>query len=279
MRKVASRLEALEERYKDLPPKERAGKINQEMLNDFCVKEREIKNWKRIVNLAKQHEALKCPENLPPPTHLREIARLPDEKQKEIIEKVQKENLTAKQTEVLVKEILGEITKPDPIPEDEYNIIYADPPWQYDVNFLSASPNAHYLTMSREEISNLKIPMADNSILFLWATNPLLPVALEVMKAWGFTYKTNVVWVKDHIGLGFYVRGQHELLLIGVKGKTSPPEEANRVSSVIMAASNGHSVKPQEAYQLIERMYPNSKFLELFARKKRAGWTSWGNQA
>jgi len=279
MQKVANRLQVLEERYKNLSVKERARKINDEMLNVFCVGEREIQNWKRIVTLAKQHDEHMFVEKSEFPSHLREIARLPEENQKEAIEKVEHEKLTVKQTSLLVNAILNEGKKPEPIPEGTFNVIYADPPWQYDVNFLSASPDSHYSTMKTEDICKMVIPSTDNAILFLWATNPMLEDALRVMKAWGFNYKTNIVWVKDKIGLGFYVRGQHELLLIGTKEKTQPPEESRRISSVLVAPSNGHSVKPEVAYGLIEQMYPDAHYLELFARNKREGWTSWGNEA
>lgn len=281
MRKVSNRLIELEERYKELKPKARATEINKQLLADFCFGEREIQRWKRIVHLATAHADLKVAEDLPPPTHLREIARLPETKQEEVIAEVRSKNLTVQQTIQLVKEKIDEaFPQPEakPLPSGLFNVIYADPPWQYDVNFLAASPDSHYQTMPTNEISALKLPVNEDSVLFLWATNPLLEDALRVMKAWGFTYKTNIVWVKDKFGLGFYVRGQHELLLIGIKGKMSPPEECRRVSSVLVAPSNGHSVKPQEAYELIERMYPNSQFLELFARQNRVGWQSWGNE-
>jgi N6-adenosine-specific RNA methylase IME4 len=274
MRKVANRLEVLEERYKDLPHQERAKKINEEMMETFCVGEREIKRWKTIVKVATKGDHMV----ILPPSHYREIARLPEEIQEEVIQKVQNENLTVKQTSLMVNSILNEEKEPDPIPEGFFKVVYADPPWNYDVDFLSASPNSHYSVMSTDEICAEKVSSAEDAILFLWATNPLLKDALRVMEAWGFKYKTNIVWVKDKIGLGFYVRGQHELLLIGTKGKMSPPEESRRVSSVLISPSSGHSVKPEAVYDLIEGMYPESKFLELFARNKREGWTAWGKQ-
>jgi N6-adenosine-specific RNA methylase IME4 len=98
------------------------------------------------------------------------------------------------------------------------------------------------------------------------------------MKAWGFTYKTNMVWVKDKIGLGFYFRGQHELLLVGVKGKVAPPTEELRVSSVFSAPAEQHSRKPRAIRTMIEKLYPNSKRTELYATEKAEGWTSWGNE-
>lgn len=165
----------------------------------------------------------------------------------------------------------------NPLPQGVFNVIYADPPWTY-YKRLRGSPEKHYPTLSTEEICNLEVPSAEDAILFLWATNPLLEDALEVMKAWGFTYKTNFVWIKDKMGTGTYVRGQHELLLIGVKGIIQPPLEPNRQSSVILAPRKKHSEKPIGFYEIIETMYPTGKYLELFARQTRKGWTSWGNE-
>lgn len=165
------------------------------------------------------------------------------------------------------------------LPQGSFDIIYADPPWQYDFSLSDrGDPENHYETMTVEKIAELQIPSSENAVLFLWATNPKIQEALFIMEKWGFSYRTNLVWVKDRIGTGYYVRGQHELLLIGVKGDTHPPEEGARPPSVLEAPRREHSQKPDEVYALIERMYPNSKWLELFARQRREGWTSWGGQ-
>lgn len=168
-------------------------------------------------------------------------------------------------------------TEAPPLPEGVFDVILADPPWEYDLP-LRGAPDLHYPVMSLEAISALKVPTADDAVLFLWATNPKLEQSLSVMKAWGFTYKTNLVWVKDQIGTGYYFRGQHELLLLGKKGDIPVPAEADRPPSVLSAPRREHSRKPDEVYALIERMYPNSHYLELFARIRREGWVSWGNE-
>ena len=102
--------------------------------------------------------------------------------------------------------------------------------------------------------------------------------ALQVMEAWGYEYRTCVVWVKDQIGMGYYVRQKHELLLIGKRGNLPMPLPENRPESVIMAPRGAHSAKPVEAYELIERMYPGHSKLELFSREAREGWTAWGSE-
>jgi N6-adenosine-specific RNA methylase IME4 len=169
-----------------------------------------------------------------------------------------------------------------PLPKNKFDLILADPPWEYDSK-LSGSPS--YGLMSLEEICKLEVPSADNCVLFLWTTNPKLETAFEVIKSWGFQYKTNITWVKTvrdnlrpRMGLGYYVRGAHEILLIAVRGKPGIPVECDRPVSVIQSPLTVHSEKPEESYKIIEKMYPHSKKIELFARRTRENWTSWGNE-
>lgn len=163
-----------------------------------------------------------------------------------------------------------------------YNVIYADPPWQYDNTGVNGAASHHYPTMSIEELCVLNIPSATNAVLFLWVTNPFLRDAFTVLDAWGFKYKTNIVWVKQNLkkpGAGFYVRGRHELLFICTKGSFTPDMVGKEpIGSVLFSDVREHSRKPEEVYGLIEDIYPNCKYLELFARETREGWTSWGNE-
>ena len=161
----------------------------------------------------------------------------------------------------------------------KYQIIYADPPWRYDFSKSNSREiENQYRTMSLEEIKSMDIPVVDNSVLYLWATAPKLIEALEVMEAWGFTYKTHAIWDKEIIGMGYWFRGQHELLLIGVKGKFSPPEQSKRISSIIKSRRTNHSKKPLLVSDLIDSWYPDKTKLELFARSKKFGWDCWGNE-
>lgn len=164
------------------------------------------------------------------------------------------------------------------LPEGEFDVIYADPPWKYDF-CLEADPKEYYATMDTQKICDLQIPTAENAILFLWATNPKLEDALTVAKAWGFKYITNFVWVKQTLGPGYYSMAQHELLLLCKRGDIPPPQAENRPASVVHADRENHSEKPVVVYEIIEKMYPNRKYLELFSRnKQRNGWVMWGNQ-
>lgn len=176
-----------------------------------------------------------------------------------------------------------------PLPKGIYDVIYADPPWRYS-NVLPqwGSAELHYPTMSIDELCSLQIPAGNDAALFLWVTNPFLRDAFQVIDAWGFEYKTNIVWVKTNLkkpGSGFWLRGRHELLYICGRGSFVPNQVGKEpIGSVISENSalaadvQEHSKKPDVVYEIIEGMYPEGKYLELFARQRRAGWESWGNE-
>jgi N6-adenosine-specific RNA methylase IME4 len=132
--------------------------------------------------------------------------------------------------------------------------------------------------MTVAKICEMKIPAAEWAVLFLWATVPHLREAFQVLDAWGFEYVSNMAWVKDGIGLGQWVRNRHELLLIATRGNFPKPQEGDRPDSVIEAARREHSRKPDQAYEIIEAMYPGLPRIELFARHRREGWDAWGNE-
>lgn len=166
-------------------------------------------------------------------------------------------------------------------PQEVFSVVYADPAWQYDNSGLYGAAERHYPTMLTNDICTLPdrigLQIADTAVLFLWATNPLLTDAMKVISAWGFEYKTNIVWVKDKAttGLGFYVRGQHELLMIATRGNFQP---SFRPVSTIVEPKAQHSQKPALVYSLIETMYPKQHYVELFARDTapRNAWAFWG---
>ena len=171
----------------------------------------------------------------------------------------------------------------------KYQIIYADPPWRYEHPPKGSKGRAierHYPTMTLQEIKALNIPSADNSVLFLWATAPKLRECLEVMEAWGYLYRTCAMWDKEIIGMGYWFRNQHEILLIGLKGKFSPPIPQMRERSVYRAKRTVHSKKPTYFREWINKCFPNVTKLELFARKPIGlfedesfeGWDCWGNE-
>jgi N6-adenosine-specific RNA methylase IME4 len=137
--------------------------------------------------------------------------------------------------------------------------------------------------MSLEDIKRLHFKCARAAVCFLWAVNPLLPEALQVLAAWGFQYKSNLVWDKTLQGLGYWVRGQHEILLIGVRGKFPTPPQGKRLSSVYRCKRGRHSEKPLFIREYLTDVYPKLNKLELFARPdlfraqhEAAGWRFWG---
>lgn len=162
----------------------------------------------------------------------------------------------------------------------KYPIIYADPPWRHEHPPVGREVERHYPTMLLDEICALPVRelAADDAMLFLWVPAPKLAEAMHVIDAWGFVYRTCVIWDKELIGPGFYVRGQHELLLICCRGKFPTPADPNRPRSIYRERRGAHSVKPEHFAEMIERMYPALPKIELFARTARPGWSVWGNQ-
>jgi len=176
--------------------------------------------------------------------------------------------------------------------DQKYKTILADPPWQFQNRTGKMAPEHkrlnRYPTMKLEDIKNLPVnEIADEqSHLYLWVPNALLPLGLEVMKAWGFEYKSNIIWEKirkdgypDGRGVGFYFRNVTEILLFGIKGKNNRTLKQGRTQvNLIRSMKREHSRKPDEFISLIEGC-SNPPFIELFARGERKDWTLWGNQA
>ena len=176
----------------------------------------------------------------------------------------------------------------------KYNTIYADPPWQFQNRTGKVAPEhkrlMRYETMTLEEIKAL--PVADiageKAHLYLWVPNALLPAGLEVMDAWGFEYKSNLIWEKvrkdggpDGRGVGFYFRNVTEMILFGIKKKSAPNrtlDPARSQVNLIRAMKREHSRKPDEIIPIIEACSLPPR-IELFARGVREGWDMWGNQA
>lgn len=171
-----------------------------------------------------------------------------------------------------------------------FGTILADPPWRFTNRTGKVAPEhqrlARYSTMSVKEIAQLPVPdMAyDTSHLYLWVPNALLAEGLKVMEAWGFTYKSNIVWHKvrkdggpDGRGVGFYFRNVTELVLFGVRGSLRTRSAGRTQVNYLATRKREHSRKPDELYDLIESC-SYGPYLELFARHKRAGWVSWGDQ-
>lgn len=172
---------------------------------------------------------------------------------------------------------------------NKYNIIYADPPWRYSDVGCNGAAEKHYSTMDISDICNLPIKnITDNDcVLFMWTTYPMLQEALELMAAWGFTYKSIAFqWLKlnrsgkgFYFGLGRWTRGNTEPCLIGVKGKPYKFVQSRSVSQIIEYPVTRHSAKPPITRDKILELMGDIPRIELFAREGVHGWDCWGNEA
>ncbi len=173
------------------------------------------------------------------------------------------------------------------LPEQQYSIIYADPPWDYKGQLQHAGPGSddtggakrHFLTVTLRDLKRL--PVLDitesDALLFLWATSPHLDQAIELGKAWGFEWATVAfVWDKQRVNPGFYTMSQCELCLVFKHGRIPQPRGSRNQRQLVSELRGRHSEKPTEVRKRIEQMFPNQSKLELFARSPSEGWDVWG---
>ena len=172
------------------------------------------------------------------------------------------------------------------LPAKRYGVIVADPEWRFEpysrATGMDRAADNHYPTSVTDVIGERDVGSiaADDAVLFLWATVPMLRDALRVMEAWGFEYKSHAVWDKVHIGTGYWFRNRHELLLVGTKGDIPAPAMGDQFASVMTIARKEHSAKPEQFLELIEQYFPNLPKIELNRRgPARPGWDVWGNEA
>ncbi len=164
------------------------------------------------------------------------------------------------------------------LPDKKYKTILADPAWnESGGGKIKRGADKHYPLMKTKDIIKLDVANIadDNCWLYLWVTNNFLKDGLEVMEQWGFRYVTNFCWAKDRFGIGYYFRGQHEICLFGVKGNLKPKHRD--IPSIVYAKRTKHSKKPEESFAIFDKMSYLPR-IELFARNKRQGWDSWGNE-
>ena len=177
------------------------------------------------------------------------------------------------------------------VPNKGFGAILADPPWRFTNRTGKMAPEHkrlnRYGTLSLEDIKEIPVSLVagENSHLYLWVPNALLQEGLEVMKAWGFKYKTNIIWHKirkdggpDGRGVGFYFRNTTEIILFGIRGRLRTLKPGRTQVNIIKSQKQEHSRKPDSQYNLVESCSPGP-FLELFARGTRKNWTAFGNQA
>lgn len=165
-----------------------------------------------------------------------------------------------------------------PLPDGSFRVIVADPPWQYGNKATRGAAEDHYATMTIEELCDLDVEdrAADDAHLYLWVTNGFLAEGFDVLHAWGFTYKTCLTWVKPQMGMGNYFRSSTEHVLFGVRGKLKIQDRG--LTNWFEAPRGKHSAKPDSFYDLVEKASPGP-YLEMFARRRRLNWESWGAEA
>ena len=172
------------------------------------------------------------------------------------------------------------------LPTRKFGVIVADPEWQFEpwsrATGMDRAADNHYPTSCTEVIAARDVASiaADDCVLFLWATAPMLPHALTVMAAWGFDYRSHLVWYKNKKGTGYWFRNCHELLLVGVRGSVPAPAPGTQPPSVLTPPVGAHSAKPECFLELIEFYYPTLPKIELNRRgPARSGWSAWGNES
>lgn len=177
-----------------------------------------------------------------------------------------------------------------PLPNENFSVIYADPPWDYSGQLQHAGQGSgdsggairHYPTVTLDMLMNLPVQgiAEENSPLFLWSTSPHLDQAIELGKAWGFNWATVAfVWNKGKVNLGFYTLSQCELYLAFKRGRIPSPRGARNIRQLVEVTRQEHSREPEEVRERIEAMFPTQKKIELFARMRAHGWHRWGLEA
>jgi N6-adenosine-specific RNA methylase IME4 len=263
-----------------------------EMLN---VSRRTVQNAKRVADDAAPELMQAVERGSVSVSAAADVATLPKPQQVEIVARGEKEILEAAKAIRAEKaeksrgerlDKIAEIAKGNTelATDIRYPIIYADPPWRYEnppMGGGNRSIENHYPTMTLEEICAMPVGdlATEDAMLYMWATAPKLAECMKVIEAWGFEYRTNLVWDKEVIGMGYHARNQHEILLVAKRGSIPPPAAGTQPSSVHRERRGEHSAKPDFYYEMIEAAYPSLPKIELFCRSPREGWAVWGNQS
>ncbi|MBN9568727.1 MAG: hypothetical protein J0H79_14095 [Alphaproteobacteria bacterium] len=222
-----------------------------------------------------------------------QAAKLPEPLQAKVVEEAKSGHANAVRT-VVKREARNDkekrlADKQIALPDKRYGVIYADPEWRFEPRSrdtgMDRSPDNHYPTSPTAEIAARDVAAiaATDCVLFLWATPPMIEDALTVMGAWGFTYVSQCVWVKsrpgEQRGPGYWFTAEHEILLVGTRGRVPAPALGTQWRSVIVAPVGAHSEKPEVFHLLIESYFQHLPKIELNARTHRPGWDVWGLEA
>lgn len=225
-----------------------------------------------------------------------ELARLPVDEQAEIlaqadpraVAKVAKGLREAKQAEKKARRETREAelgARQRALPDRRYGVILADPEWRFETwsrdTGMDRAADNHYPTSTLDAIKGRPVAdiAAQDCALLLWVPAPLLPQGLEILEAWGFAYRSHVIWLKDKVGTGYWFRNQHEILLLGTRGSVPAPSMGDQYRSALAYDVGAHSEKPPFAHEIAEAYWPSLPRIELNARARREGWDAWGLEA
>lgn len=217
-------------------------------------------------------------------SHHVEVAKLPPNAQQRWLDKAEREELSTRDLRHRIRRNpsgIESLQEPPPL-TGKYRIIYADPPWKYgnDMPDYFTEQADHYSLMTVSQIAALPVVdiAEDDAVLFLWVTSPILEESFQVIRAWGFEYKSSFVWDKIKHNMGHYNSVRHEFLFVCTRGSCQPDVQRLFDSVQIIERSNTHSEKPEEFRQIIDTLYPHGERIELFARKQVEGWKRHGNE-
>lgn len=261
----------------DERPRGRKKESHVATLSTYDISRSQSSRWQQLAALPAEEQEAKIAK-------AKRIAVATIDGDKEVLKEARAERQEEKKVKRATRErILGGIQCA--LPTEKFGVIVADPEWRFEPwsrsTGMDRAADNHYPTSVTEVIAARDVPSiaADDCVLFLWATVPMLPHALLVMGAWGFDYRSSFVWVKDRLGTGYWNRNQHELLLVGVRGNPPAPAPGTQERSVIEAPSGKHSAKPEIVLEYIEGWFPTLPKIELNRRgPARNGWIAWGNE-
>lgn len=283
---VAARLANMRQGARtDLQPSANWPEVSQSHAAQLTnVGERSVRRARRVIDCGDEGLAAAVDQGRVAVSVAAKIAELPAEEREKVLGAPAPEHAIKKVARQKKEAALG--AKQCALPDGKYGVIYADPEWRFEVysreTGMDRAADNHYPTSETTSICARDIASiaADDCVLFLWSTQPMLPDALRVMGAWGFSYKSRCVWAKDRLGTGYWFRDKCEILLVGTRGDVPAPAMGDQWPSLIEAPVGEHSAKPEIFAEMIEAYFPRLPKIELNRRGlPRPGWDAWGLEA